>query len=424
MSDSIVFAPEPDNIFRSHIDEYYERTKEVCPQLEAICGKWEFEDLIPGLSDFDTRFFFSDDVLPEQWPGISRAVGKVHADICREDPGRARILEHLPGINLKWEEALESSSFYPEFKQWTIYRAPEDKKADFEQYLESRPWDEVEELFNVKKFALYFTPYDRNIDPPINLKEYENKYPLHSRIMHYFCPPLQSSVCLKLKRMVRGKTESFRLARDLFPNGEVIDLILDIIGHHYEVPEYYVEPLLYEFETKLFEYLQDVLRIIQQDITVIEASPDDTSKDLKEKLSHVTVGVWNRFFDGAKFCRLMMGRLNFYAEDIPHFDSIWLIKNELNRIRRLFFETTFSALGMIMWGVEMSAGETLERCRNEYITEQEYAAVKAYADAFGKQCDDPAVKTYASEIAGIIGPFQVVLDKLIPVVHSKIHEQS
>ena len=56
MSEPIEFAPEPDNIFRDHINEYFERSKEVCPHLEAVCGKWEFEDLIPGLSDFDARF--------------------------------------------------------------------------------------------------------------------------------------------------------------------------------------------------------------------------------------------------------------------------------------------------------------------------------------------------------------------------------
>ena len=216
--------------------------------------------------------------------------------------------------------------------------------------------------------------------------------------------------------------ESFRIARNIFPNKEIIDLILEIIDRHYEVPEYYVEPQLYEFETRLFNYLKDVLRIIQPDITIIDASPDDTSKELKEKLSHVTVGIWNRFFDGAKFCRLMMGRLNFYAENIPHFDSIWLIENEIKRIRRLFFETTLSAFGMIMRGTEMSAEEALDRSRNEYITEKEYTAVKAYADAFGKRYDASTIKDYAREIADTIGPFQIVLDKLIPIVHSKIHE--
>ncbi|MBN1291355.1 MAG: hypothetical protein JXB48_05900, partial [Candidatus Latescibacteria bacterium] len=418
----VTFAPCPENIFPDHINEYFERSQQVCPKLEAICGKWEFEDLIPGLSDFDTRFIFSDDVTSEEWPEISRAIGQVHTDICIEKPDRARILEHLPGINLTWKEALEPASFYPEFKQWTMYHAPEDKKASFETYLKERSWDDIEELFNIKKFALYFTPYDRSIDPAINLHEFESKYPLHSRIMHYFCPPLQSAVNIRLKRMIRGKIESFRLARDLFPNPQVIDELLDILGHHYEVPDYYREPKLSEFETMLFEYLKNVLRVIQPEITVIDASPEDSLKELKVKLGRVSVGVWNRFFDGAKFCRLMMGRLNFYAEEIPHFDSFWLIENEIKRIRKLFFETTFSAFGQIMWGVEMNADEALERCRNQYISEQEYAAVKAYASVFGKPYDTITIKRYACEIAHTMGPFQIVLDKLTPLVHQKMSE--
>ena len=56
----MIFAPAPPNEFREFIQLYYERCRQVCPKLIAAAGKWEFEDLIPGLSDFDTRFIFSD----------------------------------------------------------------------------------------------------------------------------------------------------------------------------------------------------------------------------------------------------------------------------------------------------------------------------------------------------------------------------
>ncbi|MCE5251341.1 hypothetical protein LLG96_14090 [bacterium] len=419
-----VFTPRPDNIFTRHIADYFERAKAGTPYIEAICGKWLFEDLIPGLSDFDTRFMFSDDTPSEAWPGISHAIGRMHTDLCREFPERARILEHLPGINLKWAEALEPQSYYPEFKQWTVYHAPAERRAEFGIYLAERPWDEIEELFNVKKFALYFTPYDRSIDPPINMHEFESKYPLHSRIMHYFCPPVQSAVSIRLRRMVRGKIESFRLARDIFPGGHVIDTVMDILDRHFEVPGLYEEPALSGFETLLFGYLKDTLRIIAPDISVIDAGAEDTSKQLKDKLRSVKAGLRNRFFDGAKFCRLMMGRLNFYAESIPRFDSMWLIENELKRIRNLFFETTFGAFGQIIWGEEMSPEEALDRCRGKYITEKEYSAVKAYADVFGKPYDASTIKAYAREVAVTMGPFQVVLEKLTPVVYGKIDKES
>lgn len=407
------FAPCPDNIFPAFILEYFERAKKACPRIEGICGKWEFEDLIPGLSDFDTRFFFSDDTTAEEWPEISRAVGRIHTEICREYPGRARILEHLPGINLTWSESLDPLSYYPEFHQWTLYHAPREKKAArFEEYLALRPWDTADELFNLKKFALYYTPYDRGIDPPINLHEFESKYPLHSRFMHYFCPPVQSLVSLRLKRLVRGKLEAFRLARELFPNPHVIDRTFKAIHCHYEIPAWYEEPEISRIEEELFRYLQEAYCTVCPKITIIEAAPSDNSRELKAKLGNASLRVLDTLFDGVKFCRLMMGRLFFYAENIPHFDSLWLIRHELGRDRKMLYENTFFAFGFIAWGKRLSPDEALERCRGEFLTASEIRDVRAYADSFGKPYDPSSIKQFAVAIADTMGPFQVVLEKL------------
>jgi len=412
MSSPLRFAPCPPNDFDDHIREYFELSRAACPNIEAIYGKWRFEDLIPGLSDFDTRFVVSDDTAPADWVHISREVGRVHTEICRRRPERARILEHLPGVNLRWEETRDRTFYYPEFHQWTGYYGDRAKIEGFQDHLESLPWSEADELFCIKKFALYFTPYDRGIDPPINLGEYESKYPLHSRFMHYFCPPVQCAVSIMKKRMVKGKAESLRLARELFPNESVIDMIFETLDRHYEVPEYYAEPKLTEIEERLFHYLKDAYRVIRPEITVIEASPGDDSRKLREKLAAVRTGLVVRFYEGAKFSRLMMGRLLFYAEDIPHFDSSWLIEHELGRIRRLFFETTFSTFALVAWGEEMEPEEALERCRGAFLTPPEYADVRAYADVFSERSDYPDIKRFARKVAETMGPFQVVLEKL------------
>ncbi|MHB9028605.1 MAG: hypothetical protein ACYC9O_07550 [Candidatus Latescibacterota bacterium] len=406
------FAPKPVNIFPAHIQEYFERSREACPHLEAITGKWEFEDLIPGLSDFDARFIFSDDTAAGDWPEISRAIGRVHAAICREYPDRARILEHLPGINLTWGELLDPLFYYPEFHQWTTYSAPAEKATGFAQYLAERPWGESDELYSMKRFATYFTPYDRAIDPAINLHEFESKYPLHSRFMHYFCPPVQSLVSLKLKRMVRGKLEAFRLARELFPNPEVIDLTFDAIDRHYEIPDYYGEPHLSRLEDLLFRYLREAFRVTCPDITVLDAAPEDTHRELRAKLARYGKNTLEQFFDGSKFCRLMAGRIFFYAEDIPHFDSAWLIRHELGRDRKMFYETTFSAFAKIAWGEDLSPEESLARCRGEFLSDDETKIVRAYADIFGRGYDPLRIKEFAVEVAKALGEYQVVLEKL------------
>jgi hypothetical protein len=406
------FAPSPENIFQAFIREYFERAKKACPRIEGISGKWEFEDLIPGMSDFDTRFFFSDETTAEEWPEISRAVGRIHTWICREYPERARILEHLPGINLGWNEAFDPLCYSPEYHQWNIYHAPLEKADRFENYLSQRPWDTSDELFNLKKFALYYTPYDREIDPPINLHEFESKYPLHSRFMHYFCPPLQSLVSLRLKKMVRGKLEAFRLAHELFPNPQVIDRALKAIDSHYEIPSWYEEPEISVIEEELFRYLQEAYRTVYPEITLIEAAPADNSQELKKKLGNAQVRVLDTLFDGIKFSRLMMGRLYFYAEEIPHFESLWLIRNELGRDRRMLYENTFSAFGFIVWGERLSPDDALERCRSEFLSSSEICDVRSYAESFGKSYDDSSIKRLAADIANTMGPFQVVLEKL------------
>lgn len=414
MSGEIRFAPCPENTFEQHISEYYERSREKCPKIEAIYGKWRFEDLIPGMSDFDTRFIVSSDTAPEDWVHMSREVGRIHADICRRHPGRARILEHLPGVNLTWAETRDPSFYYPEFHQWTAYFGFEHRIAEFGEYLNNTPWNETDEMFNVKKFALYFTPYDRTIDPPINLHEFESKYPLHSRFMHYFCPPLQSAVSIARKRMIRGKAESLRYAREMFPDSGLIDMIMEAVDRHYEIPEWYEESAITRIEERLFTYLREVFRIIQPEISVIDASPEDTSKDLKAKLSDVNASsaAMDSFYEGAKFCRLMMGRLLFYAEDIPLFESSWLIGHEIRRIRRLFYETTFTSFARIAWGANMTPEESLERCRGAFLNEADYRAVKAYADIFSEPWKPAEIKKFAVRVAERMGDFQIVLEKL------------
>jgi len=364
------------------------------------------------MSDFDTRFVVSNDTTPQDWVEISREVGRVHTEICREYPDRARILEHLPGVNLTWNELRDASLYYSEFHQWSHYYGNRDKHKEFEKYLKTQSWSIVDEAFMIKKFALYYTPYDREIDPPINLGPFENKYPLHSRFMHYFCPPVQSAVSILSKRVIIGKLERLRMAREMFPNPEVIDLLFDSLNKHYETPELYVEPRLSEVEAMLFKYLQDVYSAIQPQITVINAAPNDDSQKLRGKLTGMSAGVVGRFFDGVKFSRLMMGRIYFYIESIPHFDSSWLIRHEMRRVRNLFFETTFSSFGIIAWNMELSPEDVLEKCRAEFLAEEDYLAVKAFADIFSEKYSKEELKNFAKRVADLMAPFQVALEGL------------
>ncbi len=338
----ICFSPKPDNIFESFLEEYFSRCKEKVPQIEAIAGKWRFEDLVPGLSDFDTRFVCRDDMNDDDWCAMSMAVGTVHLQMCGEKPELARILEHLPGVNPTWEELTQEPFYYPEYRQWTLYRTcnePAFKKA--QGILLKRPWDEKDELFYLKKFFTFYGPYQRGIDPPINLGAFENKYALHSRAMHYFTPPVQAAVSVLLRSPICGKMEALHMAAELFPNELIFEEIFDLLDCHYEKPEYYEEPRLSEFELALERALVVVWSALRKEIHSIPNVSVCDAATIKSKVKAAPVSPLLALFDSSKFCRLFKGRLYFYVNAPEHFDNIWLIQNELSRVKDMFYKTPF-----------------------------------------------------------------------------------
>lgn len=351
----MIFAPKPENCFDEFIETYYRECTGRFPKIEAIAGKWEFPDLIPGLSDFDTRFLCADDMTPEDWCEMSQAVGEVHLKLCIERPEWARILEHLPGVNPTWSEFIDDESYYPEYGQWSIYHAGNTGKwREAEQALGRHPWDARDEYFFLKKFFTYYGPYNRGIDPAINMGRFENKYPLHSRIMHYFSPPLQAAVSILEKKPCKGKFSAFEKAEKFFPTLSVLREIQEIAARHYEVPALYEESALTRLEERLRAALDVLLEAIQPEITILPVEEGDDGASLRKKIAAVPVSPLLKLFDSSRFCRLFKGRLFFYANAPAHFDNIWLIQNELSRIGEMFFKGPYR----IYW--ETVTGERTE----------------------------------------------------------------
>jgi hypothetical protein len=361
------FAPRPENDFRRFIDTYFTRCREVCPKIQALAGKWEFEDLIPGLSDFDTRFVVDDSTTADDWAEISLAVGAVHAELAREEPQWARILEHLPGINLTAAEATNPVMYSPEFRQWTFYLGCPEIITAIESSLQDQPWSARDELFHLKKIAVYFGPYQRGIDPPINLGPWEAKYALHSRLMHYFTPPIQAAVSLAKRRSVRGKLDSLRLARELFGQPLVIDRVFDTVARHYEAPDLYDAPRLESLERELEGYLQGAWARLAGCVSLVEVDPADSREDLRRKTAAVGHDPADALFSSLRFARLLKGRLLFYARSIPWFDSEWLIHNELGRLVANFYRTPLVAYGQIRFSAKLAPEEVLDRLRGNLL---------------------------------------------------------
>ena len=406
------FEPKPENDFRLFIKTYFERSRAECPKLVAIAGKWTFEDLIPGLSDFDTRFIFADEVTVEDWIRMSAAVGRVHTSLAEEWPRWARMLEHLPGLNLTRAEMLDPRTYYPEFQQWTFYRGDRRVLAETEDYLDQRPWSRRDESFHLRKFAAFFGHYLRGIDPPVNIGRWENKYPLHSRFMHYFTPAVQSALSIVQRRGMRGKLAALREAKDVFPHAEVIDMVLEAVDRHYEIPEYYEEPRLTVIERRLESYLGDAYTWLTGYVSLVDIDPTDTPARLKEKVAAIAVDPAERFFEGAKFSRFMKGRLLFYAEDILWFDSGWLIRNELGRIVNNFYHQPLKTFALARFAEKLAPEQALDRLRGDLLPPEVCAGVLEFVEAAQSPLSPGEEKAAARRVAEVFDPVLVMLETL------------
>ena len=408
----MTFEPKPRDWFSDFYTTYYDRCRKVGPKLLVIAAKWNYEDLIPGLSDFDARMIYDSDVSLKEWLEMSAAVGEVHEELARKFPDWARVLEHPPGPVLTIRELTDPLVYYPEFQQWSFYRGDDKAIERIGSYLASVEWSERDEYFFLKKFAVYFGPYDRKIDPPVNIGKWENKYPLHSRFMHYFTPPVQAAVSLIKKQAVRGKFEALRYAREMLPMPEVIDMLLDAVDRHYEIEEYYREPKITEIERLLEDYLKRALDMLTDHVAVVTIDGGESPADLRKKMKSVPVDTQESFYDGVKFVRFMKGRLLFYAQSIPWFESDWLIDNELGRMGNNFFTQPLETYGKLRFGDQLSAEETLDRLVGSLITPEQRTAMQRFFDLVIQPIPEGKKKNRAREIAAMFDAVQRVLEDI------------
>jgi len=408
----IHFEPAPPNDYAEYIRAYFDRCKADAPKIVGIAGKWSFEDLIPGMSDFDTRLLVADDATLDDWMAMSRAVGKLHEQWVVERPHWARNLEHLPGISITVREVTSDVFYYPESPQWTFYEGDREALSRVEKYFAQKQWTARDEVFHLKRFAGFYGPYQRGIDPAINMGKWESKYPLHSRYLHYFAPPLQSAVSILRRKPCRGKIEALRLAREMFPHPQVIDRIFDTIEKHYEVEADYFDPRLAEIEAEMTAYLTAVYRMLVRVIGCVSLHGGESPAELRAKAASAPVEPIALFTEGARFGRLMRGRLEFFGAEIADFDADFLIRNELGRIRSLFYDKPLKAYGAVRFGRAMSADEVLAKLRGGLLTPVE---CDGFARFFAK-ADEPiapgAHRRAAREAAALYDPVMVVHDKL------------
>lgn len=374
-----MLEPCPPNTFREFVSAYFDRCDARVPQIEAVAGKWALEDLVPGLSDFDTRLIVGDATSTDDWCRISSVVGYVHLELLQEYPLWARNLEHLPGVNLRWDELLAADQYFTELSKWSFYGGPVKLLAAAEDAIATHKWDAADELHHWRTVAKYYGRYDRTIDPPINLGPFESKYALHSRCMHYFAPTVQAAVSLAQRRTIRGKRKSLRLARDLFPDPELIDMVEYAIDSHYEVPRWLAEPGMSVLDERMDRYLQSAVTELAARTGFITASANPTPAMLRQAVAGVgSVAPLGVFFESIRFARLLKGRLWFYAQETPGFDSDPLIARELNRIRQNYYDTPLRLYGCHVAGVDAPPDRVLDMLHGSVLDSEQVAAWRKF----------------------------------------------
>jgi len=230
--------------------------------------------------------------------------------------------------------------------------------------------------------------------------------------MHYFAPPVQAAVSLLKKRGIRGKFEALRLAKEIFPDGDVIDMILDTVAHHYEIPQYYQESTLAEIERKLESYLRNVYGAMADHVTLIEVDVADTAEDLKAKIARMSVNPAEVFYEGTKFCRFMKGRLLFYGTSIPWFDAVRLIRHEIGRIVPNFYEKPLVTFGFFRFQKELSPHEVLDRLRGNLLSPEICDGVVNFIREAKAPIPDGKERERARAVADVFEPVQQMVEIL------------
>ena len=96
----------------------------------------------------------------------------------------------------------------------------------------------------------------------------------------------------------------------------------------------------------------------------------------------------------------------------PWFQTDWLIRNELGRLRQLFFEEAFTRYARARLGLPLTADQTLDRLEGALLTNDEAAGVRAFAAVARQEPQPGGEKRQAAAIAERFEPLYVSLEKM------------
>ena len=154
---------------------------------------------------------------------------------------------------------------------------------------------------------------------------------------------MHAALCLILKRIVSGKLDALRIARERFRATRVFAEAVEIVERHYEVPELYQELAITQFDDRMEQALHALRQRVADELTLIPEAAGKSAAQWQAELGRFRRPRADRLFDSVKFLRLTKGRLWFYGNAPTHFDNAWVIDNEFGIQRRLAINEPLSA---------------------------------------------------------------------------------
>jgi hypothetical protein len=119
----------------------------------------------------------------------------------------------------------------------------------------------------------------------------------------------------------------------------------------------------------------------------------------------VTADPVQTFFEGARFSRLMEGRLRFYGTPVPGFDVARLIHIEMGRIVQNFYDKPLRACGeLLLSSPELSADQVLERLQGRLLSREDAQGMRRFAQLAAVPHEPGHERQQALQVASVYAP--------------------
>jgi hypothetical protein len=392
-----------------------ERWSEEFPAFSLWTCKWRPEDLIPGLSDLDPRVV-CDEIGPEEWVRLDELAYHTHLELTEARPEWARKLEHTPGVCSTKSEVLDEALFQPEMRNWDFYWGDREFFNEIREFLNNRSWEAVDEYyFLAKRFVPWCTPYNREIDPPVNIPtNILPKYALHSRAMHYFVPCIKAALAVINRDTVTGKRESLYRWLQRYPQEPVLHEVAHMLDVHYEVPWLEEEQEWYAFEERLWEFIQKITPEVLRAVTVVDLGDDVSMENLRRTLKEIPGQPMMTLYNSVRFSRIRKGRWLFYVNPPDFFDSDHVCFSEISWLASTFTAPIFDAYAQIKWGEQgLPIDEIVARMTPDLIDTREGQIIKQVFEAAAGRPTYAEARERLRQAAEVYADYYLILERML-----------